>query len=66
MIPSGTNKSLLNGICFILNKWEQCSDRYIEDETFLLELARMNAIQRMFAGKKIRRFIDGQLNKYDF
>lgn len=55
-------KSDLN---WIINKMEQYSERYMEAERFILELAKMKWYQRMFCFNKIIKFLESR-NKYKF
>ena len=50
---------------WLINKCEKCSDRYIEAENFILEIAEMKWYQRIFLNKKILKFLKSR-EKYGF
>lgn len=50
---------------WLMNKAEQCSDRYIEAETFIIEIAKMKWYQRIFCLRKILKFMESR-KKYKF
>lgn len=50
---------------WLIKKTEQCSERYIEAEKFILELAEMKWYQKMFCLNKILKFIESR-KKYKF
>jgi hypothetical protein len=52
-------------LSWLLNKYEKCSERYIEAETFILELAEMSWFRRIFCFNKILKFLDSR-KKYGF
>jgi hypothetical protein len=56
------NKSELN---WLMKKTEQCSERYIEAESFIFELAEMKWYQRAFCFNKILKFLKSR-EKYKF
>lgn len=56
------SKSDLN---WLMNKTEQCSERYMEAEKFILELAEMKWYQRMLCFDKILMFLKSRV-KYKF
>lgn len=56
------SKSDLN---WLMTKTEQCSERYMEAEKFILELAEMKWYQRMFCFGKILKFLKSR-DKYKF
>ena len=56
------SKSDLN---WLMNKTEQCSERYMEAEKFILELAEMKWYQRIFCLGKILKFLNSR-DKYEF
>jgi hypothetical protein len=50
---------------WLMNRYEQCSDRYIEAESFLIELAKMKWYKRFFLTMKILKFLNSR-SKYNF
>lgn len=50
---------------WLLIKTEQCSNRYIEAEKFIIELSEMNLFQRLFCNGKIIKFLESR-KKYNF
>jgi hypothetical protein len=52
-------------LTWLLGKYENASDRYIEAEDFILQIAEMKWYQRMFCFKKIMTFLDSR-SKYNF
>lgn len=54
-----------SSLSWLMDKTEQCSDRYMEAESFILELAEMKWYQRIFCVKKILNFITSR-SKYKF
>jgi hypothetical protein len=50
---------------WLMNKMENCSDRYMEAEKFLIELAQLKWYQKFFLTRKIIRFLDSR-KKYKF
>lgn len=50
---------------WLMKKTEQCSDRYMEAEQFILELAEMKWYQRIFCARKIFKFLQSR-SKYKF
>jgi hypothetical protein len=52
-------------LSWLMNKTEQYSQRYIEAESFILELAEMKWYQRLFCFKKIMNFLISR-EKYGF
>lgn len=48
-----------------MKKTEDCSERYIEAEQFILEIASMKWYHRFFLLKKILKFLESR-NKYNF
>ncbi len=55
-------KSDLN---WLMKKTEDCSDRYMEAEMFILKMAQMKWYQRVFLIIKILRFMNSR-SKYNF
>ena len=53
------------GLPFLLDKLKQRSDRYMEAENFIIELAEMNFFQRLFSFKKIINFLKSR-DKFNF
>lgn len=49
-----------------INRVERSSARYMEAERFILEISNMNFIQRIFCKKKIEKFLNERLERYDF
>ena len=52
-------------LSWLMNKTEQYSERYIEAERFILELAEMKWYQRIFCSRKIMNFLMSR-DKYKF
>jgi hypothetical protein len=50
---------------WLMNKTEQCSERYMEAEKFLLEIASAKWYQRLFCSRKILKFLMSR-SKYKF
>ena len=50
---------------WLMNKTEKCSERYVEAEKFILEIAEMKWYQRLFCSKKIMNFLMSR-DKYGF
>lgn len=46
------------GLQWLLNKYDNCSDRYIEAERFIMEIAEMPWYKRMFLTNKIIKFLE--------
>lgn len=46
-----------------LTKMKQLTERYIEAENFIMEL---NWFERLFCSRKITKFLQSRLEKYDF
>jgi hypothetical protein len=55
-------KSDLN---WLMNKTEQCSERYMEAEQFIIELATLKWYQRLFMNRRILKFLNSR-GKYKF
>jgi hypothetical protein len=51
---------------WIFKKIEECSNRYIEAERFLLKIENMSWIKRILCKKEIRKYLKECLKKYDF
>lgn len=56
------NKEDLN---WLMKKTEDCSNRYMEAEQFLIEIAKMKWYQKFFLTMKILRFLNSR-KKYNF
>jgi hypothetical protein len=54
-----------NDLNWLMKKTEDCSERYMEAEQFILEIASMKWYHRFFLLKKILRFLESR-NKYNF
>lgn len=52
-------------LSWLLSKYENASDRYMEAEEFILQIAEMKWYQRMFCFKKIMLFLNSR-SKYNF
>jgi hypothetical protein len=52
-------------LTWLLSKYENASDRYMEAENFILEIAYMKWYQRIFCFKKIMTFLNSR-SKYDY
>ncbi len=63
--PTGTNEKKVNGVDFLLDNLEKSNKRYMEAERFIMEMTNMNFFQRLFLRKKIIRFLNEQLRKYE-
>ena len=50
---------------WLMKKTEDCSERYMEAEKFILEIAEMKWYQRVFLWRKILRFLSSR-SKYNF
>ncbi|GJQ44047.1 MAG: hypothetical protein JETCAE03_35450 [Ignavibacteriaceae bacterium] len=50
---------------WLMKKTEDCSNRYMEAEKFILEIAEMKWYQRVFFKGKILRFLNSR-SKYNF
>ena len=50
---------------WLMKKTEDCSERYMEAEKLLLEIAEMKWYQRVFLWRKILRFLNSR-SKYNF
>jgi hypothetical protein len=50
---------------WLVVKAEKCSDRYMEAEDFILQIAKMKWYQRLFCYKKIMLFLNSR-SKYNF
>ena len=53
------------GMEWLIKKAEDCSERYIESEKFILELAQLKWHQRIFIMGRINRFLRSR-KKYNF
>ena len=53
------------GLSWLLSKYENASDRYMEAEDFILEIAEMKWYKRLFCYKKIMAFLNSR-SKYKF
>lgn len=53
-------KNQNEGLSWLLTKLEHSSDRYIEAESFIIELSEMKWYQRIFISKKIIRFLQSR------
>ena len=51
-------------LTWLLSKYENASDRYMEAENFILEIAEMTWYKRIFCVPKIIRFLDSR-SKYN-
>lgn len=49
----------------LFDKYEKCSERYIEAEKFLIEISEMKWWERIFITRKIYEFFKSR-NKYEF
>lgn len=56
------NKEDLN---WLMQKTEDCSNRYMEAEQFLIEIAKMKWYQKFFLTMKILNFLNSR-KKYNF
>lgn len=52
-------------IIWLVTKTEQCSERYMEAEQFILEMAGLSWFQRIFAFSKLKSFLSSR-SKYKF
>ena len=50
---------------WLIKKTEDCSERYMEAEKLILEIAEMKWYQRVFLWRKILRFLNSR-SKYNF
>ena len=55
------NSKHVDGLPYILERFEQSSDRYIKAERFIVELAEMNFFQRAFSVSRIIKFLNRTL-----
>lgn len=53
------------GLKWLLEKTEKCSERYIESEQFIMGILNMKWYQRIFLSKKIITFLKNR-SKYNF
>ncbi len=53
-------------IKWIMNRYEKCSDRYLEAEKELLEILEMSFFKRLFLKMRILKFLDSRGKKYNF
>jgi hypothetical protein len=51
---------------WLLNKYEQCNNRYNEAEDFIMSILDMKWYQRIFLSNKVFKFMKGICKKYDF
>jgi hypothetical protein len=50
---------------WLLNRYEKCSERYMEAEQFILKILEMKWYQQIFCFNKIIKFLENR-NKYNF
>ena len=60
------DKVAKEGLQWLMNKSVQCSDRYMEAETFIMEISNMSFFKRLFLTKKIIKFFESREEKYKF
>lgn len=63
---SADEKLSKDGLQWLMNKYSQCSDRYMEVETFLMDLATMSIWKRIILSHKICKFWNKHAEKYNF
>ena len=56
----------MENLDWLITKTEQCSNRYIDAECFLIKLMEMPWYNRFLLRYKISVFLKSQLNKYKF
>lgn len=59
-------QELASTLTFMSQKLAQCSDRYLEAEELLIELADLNPFKLALSKHKILDFLKSRLDKYDF
>ena len=64
-IKSKTKWNIQKQTYWLMKKTEDCSNRYMEAEKFILEIAEMKWYQRVFLWRKILRFLNSR-SKYNF
>ncbi len=53
-------------IKWVLNRYEKCSDRYMEAEKELLEILEMSFWKRLFLRTRVFKFLNSRIDKYNF
>lgn len=53
-------------LSWMLDRYEQTSDRYMEAEKFLIDIIYLPFYKRFFLSRKIVNFIKSQQEKYKF